>query len=885
MASIAQRELGNSSLVNQLSTADAGGLREGSVIRVPNAPAQTAAPVAPSPVTPVAAPIAPTAPTTPAPKPLTAPSAEEFAKLNTGQSATATAPATAPTNTAPAQPVAPVTPVITNPVSGPTPTTVPNNTIIAPAGTGVKYPERVGMTGSPQYKGGDQTRDIFNELKAGTRQANIYSQDVAEQEANQIFQSYGRYQTQNTSGLLEAISKGELTPDPNNLLWTSLYQDGKPTPAQVEAFGKWDLWVKKGGGQRESNPFLGGQFNQITSLEQANIDLNKAQEAAMNGAPITPAPTASSGTTGADSLTLTTSQKKLYEDMLTEQFQKFSTAANEKAPVSEYEKKLQGFIEKYGVNSLEDQLTQLDTQINREQDFLMKQRNAVMNDPNQSLSSAAGNLSQNERNLNERIASLNTQKQTMVDQLQSRYKITEMLGNAYGLDYSAAKKNFEDDFARQQQFITSLSGQVQDERTYEKQVKDDAQANLNVLYKALTDGGLDASALTPDQKLMMNKLEAQAGLPQGMYEALMMKNPKANVIGQPYQRIDDEGNRWYDQVTLDKETGQPKVFSVLAGKDVTANLKNDLTQANIDLKGGQLDKITKELEMLPEKERLEAAKVLGYYTDPATGKMTPTAQTSNILSQISTRSAQLGINRDRADIYKSRIDALNNKADAPVNELADLNKLTQAYGVVALYGTPEQEKALSEQIDNALSSLEGGKKKSNVSIGSTASSSYEPTITSTGSVQINAPVTSKNGRQQLESLRRQCGAYVNDVLGTKLVGDSLASKERLVTPDQQPTPGGVFVLSNNAYGHIGMVEDTDGKNPPQKILISESNYDGKESFRRIWTTVESLKKRKLAGFSGALINPKNTTAAKQTTTTPAPSTDSQAIQDFVSLFK
>ena len=131
-------------------------------------------------------------------------------------------------------------------------------------------------------------------------------------------------------------------------------------------------------------------------------------------------------------------------------------------------------------------------------------------------------------------------------------------------------------------------------------------------------------------------------------------------------------------------------------------------------------------------------------------------------------------------------------------------------------------------------------------------SKYDASVTDMGGVTFNTPTFTNSGQTKLVSSRRQCGEYVNDAIGYKLVGDSLASKSKYAT-ESVPTPGGAFVLANNQYGHIGMIEDTDGKVPPDRILISESNFDGKESFRRTWTTMAALKSRGLVGFTPALV--------------------------------
>lgn len=137
-----------------------------------------------------------------------------------------------------------------------------------------------------------------------------------------------------------------------------------------------------------------------------------------------------------------------------------------------------------------------------------------------------------------------------------------------------------------------------------------------------------------------------------------------------------------------------------------------------------------------------------------------------------------------------------------------------------------------------------------------STSKYNPTI-SEGGITLDTPLQDKGGgKVQLVSKRRQCGEYVNDVFGFtedggKIFGDSLESKTKWVTTNT-PTPGSAFVMDlGTSYGHVGVVEKvlSDGS-----ILISESNYDDEESFRRGWTTLDKLQERGLVGFTDSMVS-------------------------------
>ena len=77
----------------------------------------------------------------------------------------------------------------------------------------------------------------------------------------------------------------------------------------------------------------------------------------------------------------------------------------------------------------------------------------------------------------------------------------------------------------------------------------------------------------------------------------------------------------------------------------------------------------------------------------------------------------------------------------------------------------------------------------------------------------------------------QCGRFVNDVIGTRIIKDSKQSKLDLIDESiTAPTAGMVFVQDVGTYGHVGIVEKVNNNGTMQ---IVESNGDGvSEMIRR-----------------------------------------------------
>lgn len=121
-----------------------------------------------------------------------------------------------------------------------------------------------------------------------------------------------------------------------------------------------------------------------------------------------------------------------------------------------------------------------------------------------------------------------------------------------------------------------------------------------------------------------------------------------------------------------------------------------------------------------------------------------------------------------------------------------------------------------------------------VDTGKNVSYGYDP---QTGGFQFSKPSDKKiAGRVD----RRECAAYVNDMLGTSM-GDSNSEKRNYIKNNglqtKEPVPGGFFVYdvpgSANKYGHTGLISNVErGSNGEvTSVYITDSNGDGKYGFR------------------------------------------------------
>nr|QGH72394.1 MAG: peptidoglycan [Podoviridae sp. ctka020] len=115
---------------------------------------------------------------------------------------------------------------------------------------------------------------------------------------------------------------------------------------------------------------------------------------------------------------------------------------------------------------------------------------------------------------------------------------------------------------------------------------------------------------------------------------------------------------------------------------------------------------------------------------------------------------------------------------------------------------------------------------------------YEVTLSDSGDgIEVTGAVVGAKGGQ--------CGAFVNDVMNTR-VDDTVASKLKLTDESiLVPTAGDIFVqkfpesADPNQYGHIGLVKKVDYEN--QRFLALHSNYRGNEKISEDWIPFTAAK--------------------------------------------
>lgn len=134
-----------------------------------------------------------------------------------------------------------------------------------------------------------------------------------------------------------------------------------------------------------------------------------------------------------------------------------------------------------------------------------------------------------------------------------------------------------------------------------------------------------------------------------------------------------------------------------------------------------------------------------------------------------------------------------------------------------------------------------------------------------GGIIIDAPVSGGRlvGRKRADgTYRRQCGEFCNDSIGIpSYFGNKLSEKQKRITSPTPgvgsvavlDTPGATYIDANGKLqkaGHVLIVERPYIRQDWHGIV--ETNFDGKESFRRIECSTADLQRRGLLGFTAGL---------------------------------
>jgi len=182
----------------------------------------------------------------------------------------------------------------------------------------------------------------------------------------------------------------------------------------------------------------------------------------------------------------------------------------------------------HGVADLEKTLTDLKAQEDelyagfREQKFTEEGKPVP-------LSVIAGRIGEEERQYLERKDYIGRQKARVVDELNTKYSLINQLMTFSGLDYNDAVDRYQTEFGNNLKIYDLVADARKEARSEYEYDRDAAKSNLQVYMNAVTSGNLNYGDLSTDDRVMVGKLEAQAGLPVGFISKLKMA-PGENIV-------------------------------------------------------------------------------------------------------------------------------------------------------------------------------------------------------------------------------------------------------------------------------------------------------------------------------------------------------------------
>lgn len=182
----------------------------------------------------------------------------------------------------------------------------------------------------------------------------------------------------------------------------------------------------------------------------------------------------------------------------------------------------------YGVTELETQLNDLKKQ---EEDATALLRINTHTEEGKAvpLSVIQGRVSEQTRIAQEKLDTITRAKNSVVNELNTKYSIINQYITDLGLDYQDAVTAYDKEYQNNLAIYNAVQTSKKDAYSVMSSERAAASANLTTYVNLITKGNLSYSNLSSDQKAMITKLEVQAGLPVGFISSVK-KDANADII-------------------------------------------------------------------------------------------------------------------------------------------------------------------------------------------------------------------------------------------------------------------------------------------------------------------------------------------------------------------
>jgi|GEM_PF-4101970 len=234
-----------------------------------------------------------------------------------------------------------------------------------------------------------------------------------------------------------------------------------------------------------------------------------------------------------------------------------------------------------GIPELEDQLNALRA-AERDIEARLRQRRQAQLDKPVAMNVIAGRVSEVERQEMERLDFIRRQKAYVVDELKTRYSVVDTYINLTQTNFENAMKVYNTKFKINMQIYDAFLQQERATRAdlfkaislgldiaefEEKRIERrqaTALANLKIIQDAIKEGSVSWNILPEDTKILVQKLELQAGLPVGFTQSL---RPTEEVVYKS-ERLTPDGTKVADIIIRNADTGAYEVKTIALGKEL-----------------------------------------------------------------------------------------------------------------------------------------------------------------------------------------------------------------------------------------------------------------------------------------------------------------------------
>lgn len=201
------------------------------------------------------------------------------------------------------------------------------------------------------------------------------------------------------------------------------------------------------------------------------------------------------------------------------------------------EKTFEDLRDEYGIERLEEDLTTLQDE-ERELSAYKRQRVNAQLDKPVTLGVIEGRVGEVERQENERIDSVQREIAYKSSQLETKYNVINTVMSLRQTDYQNAYQEYTTKFSQAVSMINVLEARAGREEAREDRQRQNARADLQILWTAAQERGLTFDALPDTQKMLMAKLDAEAQLPVGFSQFITQNLPKNQEILSSVQSAD-----------------------------------------------------------------------------------------------------------------------------------------------------------------------------------------------------------------------------------------------------------------------------------------------------------------------------------------------------------